>query len=78
MSKINFKPIFDYIDQNNKELEKRLATKADIARLENTVNSFAKKEKDRGQEEKIVKAKTEQIEHWVIQAAEKVKVPYKP
>ena len=78
MSKTDFKPIFDYIDKNNEELEKRLATKADIARLENTVNSFAGKELKREQESTVLKAKTQRMEHWVIKTAKQIKVPYEP
>lgn len=48
MSDTNFQPIFDYIDKAKDELREEMATKTDIARLENTVNSFASKEITRG------------------------------
>jgi hypothetical protein len=80
MENTNFKPIFDYIDQKVDNLEIKLktelASKQDIQRILNAIDSFAGQSKLREQEQIVLKAKTERIEHWVNDASKKVNVPY--
>lgn len=80
MENTNFKPIFDYIDQKVDNLEIKLktelASKQDIQRILNAIDSFAGQSKLREQEQIVLKAKTERIEHWVTDASKKFNVPY--
>ncbi len=82
MSETNFQPIFDYIDESEKriksEIKSEMATKADIERVLKAVGAISKTSSEH--EDKLLEAqnKTEQLEHWVIQAAERTEVPYRP
>ncbi len=80
MENSNFKSIFDYIDQKVDGLEEKLktelASKQDIQRILDAIDSFAGQSKTREQEQTVLKVKTERIEHWVIDASKKVNVPY--
>ena len=76
MVEINYKPIFDYIDQTKKELKEELASKADLKRLQDTVDGIAKNFKNNDEKVIIVEAKSERIEHWVIDASKKINLPY--
>ena len=78
MSETNFQPIFDYIDDKITGLEEKMATKLDIQKVLDAVGSFAKSAKDKNEKLALLENKTERIEHWVMEAAEKTKVPYKP
>jgi hypothetical protein len=61
-----------------RELKAELATKEDIAHLQQTVDGFAKNFKDNDEKVIVVEAKAERLESWVMKAAEKVDIPYKP
>ena len=84
MENINFKPIFDYIDEAKKEIieeitenvTRDMATKKSVDTLQRSVDAFAGESKKKGQEEIVLKAKTERIEHWVIDASKKIDLPY--
>lgn len=78
MSDKNFQPIFDYIDQAKKEILDEVPSKADFQSLQTSVDSLAKRFDNVEVGLKVTEAKTEKIEHWVVEAAEKAKVPYKP
>ena len=82
MSEINFKPIFDYIDQKSEEtvqeLKAEMATKADIDKVLTAIDGLAKRSKENDDGILVLEKKTERLEHWTIRAAEKIKVPYKP
>ncbi len=81
MQDINFKPIFDYIDGKVDELKAdlkvELATKKDIEGLENHIDLLAKQTKEAGEKATVADAKSNKVEHWVLQAAEKINLPYK-
>ena len=80
MQSTDFKPIFDYIDEKIEKLEEKLeiklASKQDIQTILNAIDAFAGQSKTREREQIVLKAKTERIEHWVIDASKKVNVPY--
>lgn len=76
MVEINYKPIFDYIDQTEKRLKEELASKADLKHLQDTVDGIAKNFKDNDEKVKVVEGKAERIEHWVIDAAKRIDLPY--
>jgi hypothetical protein len=84
MSDTNFQPIFDYIDESEKRIKEELTSEITsqislkIQRVQDTLDAFAKDHKDNNHKAKIIEAKAERIEHWVMKAAEKVEVPYKP
>ncbi len=82
MSDTNFQPIFEHIDQMKEEIIGeilgKVASKESIEHLQVSVDSFAKKEKDRSDELVVLNGKTKRIENWIIQAAKKTKVPYNP
>ena len=77
MENINFQPVFDYIDQTEKRLKEELASKADLKHLQDTVDEIAKGFKDNDEKVKVVDAKAERIEHWVIEASKKIDLPYR-
>jgi hypothetical protein len=78
MENINFQPIFDYIDQQSEELLAKVASKKDIEKLQTSVDTLGHRFDKIDKNAVVETAKVEKIEHWVIQAAEKTKVPYKP
>ncbi len=78
MSEINFKPIFDYIDDKIDGLKEEMATKKDIERVLDAVAAFGNQTKGNEDKSIVLEEKTGRIEKWVIQAAEKVEVPYNP
>jgi hypothetical protein len=75
---INFQPIFDYIDKTKADIFAEVASKNEINNIKNMLDAFAKSAGDNGNKMRLQENKTERIEHWVIKAAEKTKVPYKP
>ncbi len=78
MNDINFQPIFEYIDEAEKRIKAEMASKADIEKVLSAVTAIATNYKKTDDKVSIQESKTERIEHWVIKAAEKVEVPYKP
>jgi hypothetical protein len=82
MQNTTFQPIFDYIDESLKkqkeEILEEIPSKTDFQKLQTSVNNFASRFNKIETGSKVEAAKAERIEHWVIQAAEKVEVPYKP
>jgi hypothetical protein len=80
MENINFQPIFDYIDKSQEDLEIRLkrdlASKEDVRKIQETLDSFAKDNKNFGQDLKVVENKASRLESWVLKAAEKTEIPY--
>ena len=78
MENNNFKPIFDYIDEQTTLLRTELASKADIQKVLNAVSSIAKNSKDNEEKTNVLETKAERIEKWVMKAAEKTEIPYKP
>ena len=47
---IDFKPIFDYIDQLKADMDLKFATKADVERILNAIDKFTKNDKDNSAE----------------------------
>ena len=78
MNETNFQPIFDYIDETKKEIMEVVATKADIQNVLDAVGAIATQSKKNEDKVILLENKTERVEHWVMQAAEKIEVPYKP
>jgi hypothetical protein len=82
MENINFQPVFDYIDKTKEEIigeiMGQVATKEDIRGLQSSIDGLAKQTKDNTEKVAGADAKASQLEGWVIQAAEKIEVPYKP
>ena len=78
MSETNFKPVFDYIDQAKQEILEEVPSKAQIEKLQSSVDGLAKWAKDNEDDILVLEKKTERLEHWTIEASEKIKVPYKP
>lgn len=80
MENINFQPVFDYIDEAEKriktEIMEKVASKKDIEDLQNHIDFLAKQTKDAGDKAAVADAKANKVERWVIQAAEKVNLPY--
>ena len=76
MQKIDFKPVFDYIEQAEIRLKEELASKADLKHLQDTMDGIAKNFKDNDEKVTIVEAKAERMEHWVIDVAKKIDLPY--
>ena len=74
----NFQPIFDYIDQTKEALKAQMASKSDIERVITAIDAIAKRTYDHEDKTTILENKSERIEHWAIQAAEKIDIPYKP
>lgn len=82
MSETNFKPVFDYIDQSKRELKEDLlgeiASKKAVEKLQDSVVGLAKRFDKIEQESIVTKARTQRVEHWVMEASSKIKVAYKP
>ena len=80
MSETNFQPIFDYIDKSQREqkqeiiqeLSEGLPSKADINKLQNSVDAIALGLKNNDDRVKVVQTKAEGVEKWVMKAADKV------
>ncbi len=75
-SKSKFQPIFDYIDDTKKEILAAVATKDDIKKLQDSVDSYAKQTKDYYQEVTVVIAKVNRMEAWIQSVSGKVGVKY--
>lgn len=77
MSEINFKPVFDYIDERVKEVRHDMATKADIERVLNAIDKFAKRDGVNEGEIKAVGNRVDKVDAWITEAASKVGVVYR-
>jgi len=79
-----FKKLRDFLDKNmvtKGEIDARfetLPTKADINRLYNAVDGIAGDYKTFDQELTVIGERTSRMEGWIMKAAEKIGLDYKP
>ena len=78
MTDINFQPLFEYIDGKIDSLKEDQPSKADIVKLQNSVDTLANRFDRIEQGSVVLNSKVKHVEDWVIQAAEENKVPYQP
>lgn len=83
MDNINFKPIFDYIDQSTESLRQELkeglgglATKEDVKGLQTAISNLASQTLDNSNKVTLLDGKANRLEAWVIPAAKKIELPY--
>jgi hypothetical protein len=76
MESTNFQPIFDYIDGVKEEILAKQASKEDIQKLQQSIDSFAKDNKQYGEDFKLVENKASRLEAWALKAAKKTEIPY--
>lgn len=60
------------------DLREELPSRADFNRLQQSVDGIAKQFQDQRQELMVGAARSERMEAWIIKAAEKIGVEYKP
>ena len=60
------------------DLREELPTRADFSKLQKTVDVIAKDFEEQRQEQIITASRSERMEAWIIKAAEKIDVEYKP
>ncbi len=60
------------------DLREELPSRADFNRLQQTVDGIARQFQDQRQELLVGASRSERIEAWIIKAAEKIGVEYKP
>jgi hypothetical protein len=76
---INFKPLFDYLDEQFGEVKSDIAdVKHGVHILQTSVGSFAKTYKDNGDEIKVVNHRVNNQENWIKRAGSKIGLEYKP
>ena len=76
---INFKPLFDYLDEQFADVNGRLDNLQTGQRiLQTSVDSFAKSYKDNTEEIKVVNSRVTTQETWIKQAGAKIGLEYKP
>ena len=75
---VNFKPLFDYLDEQFGEVKFNIAdVKQSIQTLQTSVVSFAKGIKDNADEIKVVNSRITTQENWIKQAGTKIGLEYK-
>ena len=75
---VNFKPLFDYLDEQFGEVKFNIAdVKQSIQPLQTSVVSFAKGTKDNADEIKVVNSRITTQENWIKQAGTKIGLEYK-
>ena len=76
---INFKPLFEYLDEQFGEVKSDIAdVKQGVQVLQTSVDSFAKTYKDNTEEIKVINYRVGKQENWIKQAAPKIGLEYKP
>jgi hypothetical protein len=76
---INFKPLFDYLDEQFADVNGRLDNLQTGQRiLQTSVDSFAKSYKDNTEEIQVINHRVGNQEAWIKQDAPKIGLEYKP
>jgi len=79
-----FKSLRDFLNKNmvtKQELEDLrvdLPTRADFSKLQTSVDGIAKQFQDQRQEQIVGAARTARMEAWIVNAANKIGLEYKP
>ena len=60
------------------DLQEELPTRADFSRLQQSVDGIAKQFQEQKQEQIVGASRSKRMEAWIIKAAEKIGVEYKP
>jgi hypothetical protein len=83
-TKNEFKSLRDFLDKNMvtkhelEELRADLPTRAEFNQLQTSVDGIAKQFKDENQERIVGGARAARMEAWIVKAAAKIGVEYKP
>ena len=76
MDNINWKPLFNYLDDMKAELKADIAVVDDkVTNLTTTVDNLAKMVKDFQEEHIIMRKRLEVLETWAKKVSEKVGIP---
>lgn len=76
---INFKPLFDYLDEQFGEVKSDIADVGQgVHVLQTSVDSFAKSYKDNAEEIKVINYRVSNQETWIKQAGTKIGLEYEP
>jgi len=76
MVKIDFTPVFEYIDKQTALLREELPSKEDYFQLQAAVDGLAKRMDDHHAEILSLTHRSDRIESWVKKAAPKVEIPF--
>ena len=83
-TKNEYKSLRDFLDKNMvtkqelEELRADLPTRAEFSQLQSSVDGIAKQFQDQKQEQVIGAARASRMEAWIIKAATKIGLEYKP
>ena len=76
MDEINWKPLFNYLDEMKAELKADIAVVDDkVTNLTTTVDNLAKMVKDFQEEHIIMRKRLEVLEAWAKKVSDKVGIP---
>lgn len=74
----NYQPIFDYIDEQLKELPTKAELESQTNRVLNAISAFRKQTQNNTEEIAAAHNRIDGVDSWIVKVAEKTNTLYNP